>query len=211
MEKSLTSNSCDRITVHSVAAELPGIETLVTNTVTRLQAAVQSGYPNLRSLPACIGHSGGKDSVVNHFITNLALATDELPVVHTCKPGGHNAIHPLTLEFLYSLPFPVHLIPRYKETTLGDLYAVQYDGSRASEWTRTDRSADFIKDGKSVKRDQLQLVVTNSMYGMTYVFPMFDWTDSQVWACIFHYNLSYSKEYEYEHSIHTELKRLRQL
>lgn len=156
-----------------------------------------------------IGHSGGKDSVVNHWLVSKTEAYEmhKLPVVHTSKPGGDNAIHPATLEFLYQLPFAVELWPR--ALGMNPKYHLQFDGSRASEYDRTDRSANFIRDGQSVNRAELPLVVPNSMFGMTFVFPMYDWSDADVWATIFFYNLPFSKEYEHEHNLYAEYEQER--
>jgi 3'-phosphoadenosine 5'-phosphosulfate sulfotransferase (PAPS reductase)/FAD synthetase len=146
--------------------------------------------------PACIGHSGGKDSVVNHWIVNSAIKVPSLDVIHTAKPGGDNAIHPDTLEFLYQRPFPITYWPR----ALGNSkkYKTQFDGSRRSEHDRLDRSADFIRDGKQTNRATMELVEKNSMFGMDFVFPIYDWSDADVWACIYKNNLPYSPEYVYE-------------
>lgn len=151
--------------------------------------------------PMCIGHSGGKDSVVNHFLVTQVFP--DLPVVHTAKPGGDNAIHPDTLMFLYQRPYAIEFWPR----ALGHnpKYAVQFDGSRVSEQNRTDRSADFIQDGQPVNRKHLTLVVPNSMFGMTFVFPFYDWTDADVWACIYEFGLPYSPEYVEETQMLSEL------
>jgi 3'-phosphoadenosine 5'-phosphosulfate sulfotransferase (PAPS reductase)/FAD synthetase len=183
------------ITYKEIQEALPGIEDLVKMTTDRL------GSLDMR-MPKqffCIGHSGGKDSVVNHWLVTQ-LFQEVLPTVHTSKPGGDNAIHPDTLEFLYKLPFPVELWPRAMGSN--PKYRLQFDGSRAAESNRTDRSADFIVDGRAVNRKALSLMVENSMFGMTYVYPMFDWSDAQVWATIFKYHLPFSKEYVHEQALY---------
>jgi predicted phosphoadenosine phosphosulfate sulfurtransferase len=154
---------------------------------------------------SCIGHSGGKDSVVTQWLvaSTLAERSITLPVIHTSKPGGDNAIHPDTLNFLYQLPFSVELWPR----ALGSnpKYILQFDGSRASEYDRLDRSANFIKNGESVSRTELEFEVPNSMFGMTFIFPIYDWTDSDVWATIYRHALPYSPEYVAETEILKDL------
>lgn len=171
------------------------IDAKVHATVTRLGEAL-AGL-TIPTSQWVIGHSGGKDSVVNHWLVSKVI---DLPVVHTSKPGGDNAIHPDTLMFLYQLPFSVELWPR--ALGMNPKYRLQFDGSRASEYDRTDRSANFIRDGQSVNRKELPLIVPNSMFGMTFVFPMYDWSDADVWAAMFHYHLPFSKEYGYEHSLY---------
>lgn len=175
------------------------IESRVVDTVARLQQEL--AHVTIPRDRWVIGHSGGKDSVVNQWL--VAQSVDfTLPVVHTSKPGGDNAIHPDTLEFLYQLPFSVELWPR--ALGMNPKYELQFDGSRASEYDRTDRSANFIRDGQSVNRKELPLIVPNSMFGMTFVFPMYDWADADVWATIFHYHLPFSKEYTHEHALYQE-------
>lgn len=180
------------ITVSQVQEALPNISLKVEKAKTRLN--------NLRVLisahAGCIGHSGGKDSVVNHWLVSQLYP---LPVVHTAKPGGDNAIHPDTLTFLYQRPFAIEFWPR--ALGMNPKYNLQFDGSRASEFDRNDRSADFIVSGKPVNRKDLQLVVPDSMFGMTFIFPIFDWSDADVWACILRYELPYSDEYVDEAAI----------
>ena len=191
------------ITYKEIVDEIPTIEELVQTTVSRLTAAkLAERVPNYQW---CIGHSGGKDSVVNHWLVMQAFQ-EPIPVVHTSKPGGDNAIHPKTLEFLYKLPFPVELWPRAMGSNTK--YRLQFDGSRQSEHNRTDRSADFVVAGQQVNRKNLELVVPNSMFGMTYVFPMFDWTDAQVWAAMFRYHLPFSPEYTHEHLLYRQFCQL---
>lgn len=190
------------ITLAEIKSAEIGLDAKVSATVDRLnKVALTFNTPFNQWV---IGHSGGKDSVVNHWLVNHIMqpAGLSLPVVHTSKPGGDNAIHPATLEFLYQLPFAVELWPR--ALGMNPKYQLQFDGSRASEYDRTDRSANFIRDGESVNRAELPLVVPNSMFGMTFVFPMYDWSDADVWATIFRHNLPFSNEYEHEKRLYAE-------
>jgi len=153
----------------------------------------------------CIGHSGGKDSVVTHWLVSQVFPN--LPVVHTNKPGGDNAIHPDTLDFLYRQPFPIELWPRALGTNFK--YKTQFDGSRISEFSRVDRSADFVSGGRDVNRQHLDLVVPDSMFGMTFVFPIYDWSDADVWAAIFYYDLPFSNEYAPEQAAYNHYRATR--
>lgn len=175
------------LNTESIRTALETVDAKVQHAVERLAGIKELIWDN----QPCIGHSGGKDSVVNHFLVSKVFPG--LPVVHTAKPGGDNAIHPDTLVFLYQQPFAIELWPR--ALGMNPKYNLQFDGSRISEKNRSDRSADFVIDGKQVNREHLQLVVPNSMYGMTFVFPFYDWDDADVWACIHKNQLAYSSEY----------------
>jgi len=178
------------LTVSSIRSALLGIDEKVQFTLERLDSLVDK-----IEYPACAGHSGGKDSVVNQWLLSKSIITqlNEVDIIHTSKPGGDNAIHPDTLEFLYQRPFPITYWPR----ALGNnpKYKTQFDGSRRSEYTRLDRSANFVRNGLHVSRVDMNLIEPNSMFGMTFVFPFFDWSDSDVWACIYKNHLPFSLEY----------------
>lgn len=137
-----------------------------------------------------IGTSGGKDSVaVYHLMSKSKFYFGN--VLHTPKPG---VTHPKTVEFLYSRPYPIHYHP--KEIPLPGWMETQVDGSRAKEYNRTDgRSTDVVVGGVSVSRENMPLYIRNGLFGRNFVFPIFDWTDEQVWAYIFANDIEYSDEY----------------
>lgn len=145
---------------------------------------------NLDSEYMHIGHSGGKDSVV---ITNLALTIcSDLPLLHNPKP---DITTKETIEFLYGLNMPTLYIPPDLEDQSMKL-ETQIDGTRRYEFDRTNgKSTDFIWNGKSTPRSELPLFVKNGLYGRNYIYPIFDWTDAEVWAYLLTKNLPFSKEY----------------
>jgi len=185
------------ITSKQVIAALQTIDDKVSVALSRLKGLEVL----VNAHEACTGHSGGKDSVVNYWLVSKIFPN--LPVVHTAKPGGDNAIHPRTLEFLYEQPFAIELWPR--KLGHNPKYNLQFDGSRTSEKDRNDRSADFVEGGRAVNRQNLRLVVPDSMFGMTFVFPFFDWGDADVWAAIHKYQIKYSEEYVEEKAILKEV------
>jgi 3'-phosphoadenosine 5'-phosphosulfate sulfotransferase (PAPS reductase)/FAD synthetase len=136
-----------------------------------------------------VGTSGGKDSVaVHHLMSKTDLTWS---VLHTNKPED---VHPLTKDFLYRRQYPILYVP--KGAAMPAHLRTQFDGSRASEYNRADgRSTDFIVGGVSVSRDKMPLYVTNGLFGLNFVFPMYDWSDEEVWAYIFGNDIEYSDEY----------------
>lgn len=134
-----------------------------------------------------VGHSGGKDSVVVHYLATQALGPAVLSY-HNVK----QETHPLTTEFLTGVPNITYL----QEGEFPPL-PTQIDGTRVSEHNRQDgRSVDFVLGGKNVSRTQLTQYVENGLFGKNFVYPIYNWTDEQVWAYIRFRNLKYSKEYD---------------
>jgi len=139
-----------------------------------------------------IGTSGGKDSVVIMWLSDM-VEDAPLPVVHTPKPG---VTHPKTLEFLYKMTANRRILfcPARDHASLG--YDTQIDGTRISEYNRTDgRSTDFVRNGQNVSRLEMTMWVPNGLFGLNFVYPIYDWEDVHVWACIIKHNIPFSEEY----------------
>lgn len=139
----------------------------------------------------CVGHSGGKDSSVVHHLVNV-LAELNLPVAHTSKTKGFNAIHPKTLEFLYSRPFVIELYPEGTNFP----YAGQVDGTRASEAERLNKSTDLIVNGEAINRKYMTEYNPSGLFGMQFVYPIYDWTDEDVWEYHGLFHIPRSEEYD---------------
>lgn len=144
-----------------------------------------------------VGHSGGKDSVVAHYIAQFAFGNN-LPVLHTVKlPTEKNAPHPKTVQFMYELAakHDVRFLPLdIDQTRLG--FSLQIDGTRALEAERSDgRSTDLVFDGVTINRKNMQTFNPCGLFGNAFVYPIYDWTDTQVWATIFALDLPFSEEY----------------
>jgi len=136
-----------------------------------------------------IGHSGGKDSVVVHYLATQIF--QNIPVVHTPKP---EVTHFLTLQFLYSRNFPIQYIPKEHHSRFG--FKTQIDGTRIAESSRTDgRSTTVVIDGVDQSRTEMEAYVKNGLFGLNFIYPIVDWTDDEVWAFIKDRNLEVSKEY----------------
>lgn len=158
------------------------IEATVTNLANNLPRHWREGL--------YVGHSGGKDSVLVNYLATEAFG--QRTVLHTTK---HGVTHPDTVEFLYSQPFPIIFCPAKCQDEYPEL-TTQIDGSRRAEFNRTDgRSTNIVVDGEDVSREHMTMFVRNGLFGLNFVYPIFDWTNEQVWAAICWKQLQVSKEY----------------
>lgn len=145
-----------------------------------------------------VGHSGGKDSVLVRWLTDKVLGSGVM-TVHTPKPTGvRNEVHPLTKEFLYGLNRPVLYVPDGESLPkLG--YTIQIDGTRIAEADRRDgRDVGLVVEGKEVSRNETPLYLEKGLFGQKFCYPIYDWSDEEVWAAIFHYDIPLSPEYYHE-------------
>ena len=143
----------------------------------------------------CVGHSGGKDSVLVRTLADLA-GFGSLDTVHNPKLEGSNAVHAHTRELLYEMATfrPVMHIPAHAMAKSG--YQLQIDGTRRQEATRTDgRSTDIVCNGQSMNRAQMPMLVPRGLFDMTFFYPIVEWTDAQVWAAIAYLEIPFSREY----------------
>lgn len=168
---------------------LINVPTLVTEAVRRIREAPFDKEHMF------IGHSGGKDSILVTYLADLAFGEDELPIIHNPKPTGvENQVHPETQKFLYR---QAATRPFLYSPSIPDWFKVQIDGTRIVEWTREDgRSVDIIKDGQSVSRKDMTLYMEHGLFDRSFIYPIFDWQDIDVWAAIYRYSIAYSPEYD---------------
>lgn len=145
-----------------------------------------------------VAHSGGKDSVVIHYLAKQVFG-DQIRVIHTPKIGGFNKTHPDTVKFLYEVAAQngMEMVPgnRMKQHLLDTGLAVQIDGTRTDEADRTNRSSNVIIDGKDVSRTEMDWYTDNGLFGQHCVFPIYDWSDDDVWNCIAQFEIPFSAEY----------------
>ncbi len=145
-----------------------------------------------------VGHSGGKDSVLVRWLADQALPNIKLLTVHTPKPAGiRNKVHPLTQQFLYGLNRPVLYLPDGNAETFEAFgLRTQIDGTRAAEAERRDgRDVGVVVRGEERSRADMPLYLEDGLFNRQFVYPIFDWSDMQVWAAIFANNIPYSEEY----------------
>lgn len=141
-----------------------------------------------------VGHSGGKDScVVYHLASRLY---PDIDLLHTPKPN----IHPATKDFVFELAQEktMFFVPSSNMLffTLRMGFRVQIDGTREFEHTRTDKSSTHIVDGVDVTRKGMKPVVQNGIFGLTLAYPIYDWTDADVFQYINENKIKLSKEYD---------------
>ena len=167
------------------------IQTLIDETCRRFKML----KPLCKMEEMCVGHSGGKDSVLVRALADLA-GFGSLDTVHNPKLEGSNAVHAHTRELLYEMATfrPVMHIPAHAMAKSG--YQLQIDGTRRQEATRTDgRSTDIVCNGQSVNRAQMPMLVSRGLFDMTFFYPIVEWTDAQVWAAIAYLEIPFSREY----------------
>ena len=167
------------------------IQTLIDETCRRFQML----KPLCKREEMCVGHSGGKDSVLVRALADLA-GFGSLDTVHNPKLEGSNAVHAHTRELLYEMATfrPVMHIPAHAMAKSG--YQLQIDGTRRQEATRTDgRSTDIVCNGQSMNRAQMPMLVPRGLFDMTFFYPIVEWTDAQVWAAIAYLEIPFSREY----------------
>ena len=167
------------------------IQTLIDETCRRFKML----KPLCKREEMCVGHSGGKDSVLVRALADLA-GFGSLDTVHNPKLEGSNAVHAHTRELLYEMATfrPVMHIPARAMAKSG--YRLQIDGTRRQEATRTDgRSTDIVCNGQSMNRAQMPMLVPRGLFDMTFFYPIVEWTDAQVWAAIAYLEIPFSREY----------------
>lgn len=176
---------------------LTGLEAKVAKAEDRLINIVEMQFPFHASV-IYVAHSGGKDSVVVHHLAKNVFG-DRVKVVHTPKITGFNAVHPDTIDFIYNLAAEngMEMVTgtNFREWLQQSGYRIQVDGTRRDEADRTDRSSNVIVDGKDVSRTEMTWFTENGLFGQTCVFPIYDWSDEDVWTYIRENQLAVSQEY----------------
>jgi 3'-phosphoadenosine 5'-phosphosulfate sulfotransferase (PAPS reductase)/FAD synthetase len=142
-----------------------------------------------------VGHSGGKDSVLVRWMADQTGFS--IPTVHTPKVEGPNAVHPLTMEFIYAeaAKRPILFVPLTANIADWGLN-FQVDGTRRCEAERSDgRSTIVVIDGREIDRKNMPHYTENGLFGLRFLYPFVEWSNAEVWAAIYKYKIPYSKEY----------------
>ena len=170
----------------------------LTKKITQALERIREQY-NIHGTGMYVGHSGGKDScVITHLVHQIFPAVH---VIHNSKlePGK---THTLTLYFLYELStkFPIMFLGQER---MGDYLkknglTCQVDGTRRDECGRTLKSDDVIIKGQSVNRADMPGYVEEGIFGQSALYPIFDWTEDEVFAYINLKGIPISKEYDEE-------------
>lgn len=190
----------------------------VANAIGRIKTAAE-----LNMGAVFMGHSGGKDSCV---IFDLVMKTlGDIYVVHNIKPllgtsgteeGALTEMNPDTLNFLYSSVCKNHPVMFFHSSEMPDMLAnmnftCQIDGSRQSESTRLGKSSEFIRNGVSVSRSELTADYNmNGMFGINFSYPIFDWSDDDVFEYINANGIAISQEYFKNGEVNEYLGKIRQ-
>ena len=170
-------------------------------TLDKVPQLVEQGMERLLKMPfplasAYVGHSGGKDSVL---VQHLADRVFNVPTLHSTKPTGvENVVHPLTQKFIYEQDRVIIHTPLTRQNEVLSYLGLstQIDGTRIAEHNRDDgRSIDVVINGKSVSRKELPLYLKDGLLGLDFVYPIYDWSDIEVWTTILKLNIPFSDEY----------------
>lgn len=182
-------NSTQHKSFDSVLPE--NLQRKVEASLLRIGQAVSQFYNGLY-----VGHSGGKDSVVITHLTRLVCPS--VRIVHNPKPD----IHPDTKTFIQEMakiflidfvdPNEMQAFLKYHHLT------AQVDGTREAEFDRLEKSTTYISNGVDVSRKGMGAFTENGIFGLTLIYPIFDWTDAEVFDYIRCNNLPLSKEYNSE-------------
>lgn len=154
------------------------------------------------------GHSGGKDSVVIHDLVSRSNGS-RFAIVHNVKPllgtsgdpvAALTEQHPKTLEFLYTDVCKHNTVTFLHSSRMHswiNTYGIEclIDGSRVCEHTRAGKSSQFIENGVSISREFMKEYHENGIFGLNVSYPIYDWSDEDVFEYIEENNLDISAEY----------------
>ena len=154
------------------------------------------------------GHSGGKDSVViDHLVYRSGWVLQG--IVHNVKPmlgtsgdpvAALTEQHPETLEFLYTKVCKERTITFLHSSNMPSWLSengisCQIDGARCSEWNRPGKSSNIIVNGQNMSRKDMGVYHENGIFGLNMSYPIYDWTDTDIFDYITENNLEISAEY----------------
>jgi 3'-phosphoadenosine 5'-phosphosulfate sulfotransferase (PAPS reductase)/FAD synthetase len=141
-----------------------------------------------------VSHSGGKDSVLIHWLMQQAFPDDNFLLVHTPKAETH----PETKQFIYDCASKYAMLFVHSDVSADFFYKkTSIDGTRRAEWSRTDgRSTHYVSGGKEFSREDMPEVVEDGLFGAKMVYPILHWSDEEVWHCIHSRNIPFSSEYQ---------------
>lgn len=121
-----------------------------------------------------IAHSGRKDSTAMAALVERAFPAQAFMYAHETSVV-HN---PKLLEHVYQLNRFVLHVPPNQWSRMAEGFTVQFSGARA-QW----------------HGDDLPLDIAKGSLGMHCVYPIYDWTDEDVWAYLITRNLRFSETY----------------
>ena len=171
---------------------------------------------SIRGNTGFLGHSGGKDSIVIHHLAQQVIDSQSLLIVHNVKPllgtsgdpvAELTEMHPETLDFLYSTVCKTSEVQflhssMMKFWILKNAVTYQIDGARKAEADRPGKSSNIIRDGKDVNRAEMNWFEPVGIFNLAILYPIYDWSDQDVWDYIITNKLTFSDEYlkngEYE-------------
>lgn len=169
--------------------------------IDRVRSAKRLIYKALKSCDYSnyfAGTSGGKDSLtVASLVSSVQDNDSVLDLIHNPKP--YPKTHPATKDYLYYLAMqsPIAFVPsvdmgRYCKAKG---FKLQFDGTRKAEFSREDKSTDFIMNGEAVCRTKIVPFIERGIFDLSVAFPILDWSDEDVLMYLYLEGIPLSDEY----------------
>lgn len=157
------------------------------------QQRIKNLFDTVPAAQIYVGHSGGKDSCTVYHLTKMVYPN--VTVIHNTKA----ITHPLTVNFLYELAQrqKIHLVPVHDMEAFVKAggYTHQIDGTKACEHDRTERDTTVRINGEDVSRENMEGYADNGVFGRSLLFPIYDWTDEEVFEFLKECGYPISQEY----------------
>ena len=150
------------------------------------------------------GTSGGKDSVCVRHLFEQEHGPNSIEWVHNAK--GYPDTHPYTVNLLYAMAVQgqdVNFVHRSHMENHVDRcgYQAQIDGSRRAEYDRTVKCTTVMVDGLDINRKDMPPILENSMFGLTFIYPIYNWSDQDVFDYLESQGIYLTPEYTGEHNL----------
>lgn len=150
-------------------------------------------YDTIPTSEIYVGHSGGKDSCAVYHLTRMVFPN--ITVIHNTKP----ITHPLTVKFLYELAQKqlIHFVPvdGMEAFLKKNGLTHQIDGTKACEHDRAERDTTVRINGEDVSREGMTESATGGVFDLNLLFPIYDWTDDEVFEFLRECAYPISEEY----------------
>lgn len=179
-------------------ARLPEIQFDYVNKIRDTNRLIYKALESCNYVNYFAGTSGGKDSLtVASLVRNIQANDAVLDLIHNPKP--YPKTHPATKDYLYylSMQSPISFVPSadMERYCKAKGFTLQFDGTRKAEFSREDKSTDFIMNGESVCRTKIVPFIECGIFELSISFPILDWSDEEVLMYLYQEEIPLSSEY----------------